>query len=797
MKNQTMLAAPGNNKQLGKNQFGRFPYTARTIWDAFECHSTEQPTSVERIEEEIILPDGLTASVDNLIVIAAMMGSLLSTEGKITIGIYSGVSVNYLDIDTKELCEVDDIHTHIAQLREIAGLTQPNVPPHADIEVTDGQNSPPLESLVWIVAKRDRCILSVRKDCIDQAAREHLRKIILFVGARILNPTALPMPETLPKHLKCEFSERNSLIKNIFLHVQVRPLALAIVDDNNGKNLSYAGLWEHSSVLMQQIREQVSPQCLHPRLALFLERGWQHLVSIVAVQRMGGTCVLIDPANPDDLIYHFLQECCPDAVLTIGGMTDRVRDLTSRPILEIGREDIQVPQVDWEYGHWMETTNAECFIAGTSGTTGQPKAACLSYCGMAATLEAITKYAGLGESSRGTWLTSPGYGMVEVDPLPVLHAGGTVYIPPPETLQDIRLLALWLIKNNVTHTLVMTSIAEAFFRGEWQTNLHTMLIAGERCKQWPPANLSYQVLNVYGSAEAAVVSIENLSSVQRHTLLPSVGKAVAGANMYVVDSTGQELPANCVGELVITGETLSIGYLNIEDTRKSFHPNVLDKTSPLQYITGDRARMSLEGTVEILGRSDSLVKIRGHRVDLIEIEISALEVAGVAKAAATCFTNDTGTSLVLFIEPVSDIVSRMDVVNAVRRHLGKRLKPAAQPNQIIVDVLPIGRNGKVDYRALKISPVETDMAHSIFSPSTEIESTLYSCWLSWTGCDNATLESNFFSTGGDSLRAMIMVGDLADKYGIHIEMNSFLENPVLRNLIRLGSTSHDSNLPTC
>ncbi|MDE9567149.1 AMP-binding protein, partial [Xenorhabdus bovienii] len=101
----------------------------------------------------------------------------------------------------------------------------------------------------------------------------------------------------------------------------------------------------------------------------------------------------------------------------------------------------------------------------------------------------------------------------------------------------------------------------------WQTNLRTMLMAGERCKQWPPPNLSYQVLNVYGSAEAAVVSIENLSSVQHHTLLPSVGQAVAGANMYVVDSAGQELPANCVGELVITGETLSIGYLDIEDTR--------------------------------------------------------------------------------------------------------------------------------------------------------------------------------------------------------------------------------------
>ncbi|WP_416777236.1 amino acid adenylation domain-containing protein [Xenorhabdus budapestensis] len=798
MKNDMMLTVPElNNNQLDNKKFEKFPHTARTIWDAFECCSIDQPTLVERVEEEIILPDGLVASVDSLIVIAAMLGSLLSTEGKITIGIYYDISVNYLEIDTNDLCGVDDVRTYITELRKITELTQPNVLPHAaDIEVADGQNVPPLESLVWLVAKRDKCVLSVRKDRIDQAAREHLLKVTLFACTRVFNTIAIPMPETLPTRPLYELSQRNSLIKNIFNHMQVRPLALAIVDDNNGKTLTYAELWNSSSMIIQQVRKQISPQCLQPRIALFLERGWQHLASIIAAQRMGGTCVLIDPANPNDLIYNFLQECLPDSVLTTGSMVERVRNLTSCPILEIGKEDIQLTQVDWECGNWIETTNEECFISGTSGTTGRPKAVCLSYRGMAATLDAVIKCAELGENSRGTWLTSPGYGMVEVDPLPVLYAGGTVCIPSPEILQDIRLLALWFVKNNVTHTLVMTSIAEAFWASEWQTGLHTMLIAGERCKQWPPTNLSYQVLNVYGSAEAAVVSIGNLSSPRCHTLLPSVGHAVAGANMYVVDNKGQELPANCVGELVITGETLSVGYINIEDTRKSFHPNRFDDTSPLQYLTGDRARMSLDGTVEIFGRLDSIVKIRGHRVDLTEIEISALEVVGVAKAAAICFTNDTGTTLVLFIEPVSDTTGSMDVVDTVRKHLSKRLKPAAQPNQIVVDVLPMGRNGKVDYRALKISPADPDMTNTVFSPSTEIENILRSCWLNWTGCDEAILESNFFSTGGDSLRAMRMLGEIACKHGIHIEMSSFLEEPVLSNLIRLGNDSRDSKLPT-
>ncbi|OTA14361.1 putative non-ribosomal peptide synthase [Xenorhabdus vietnamensis] len=795
MKNNMILVVSElDEKQLARQKFGLFPSTVRTMWDAFECCSTDPPTMVERVEEEIILPDGLVASVDNLIAIAAMLGSLLSTEGRVIIGIYHYDSVSYIDVDSSELCDTDDVYTYIAELRKTTELVQPNV--CADIEVTDGQTSPPLGSLVWLVAKGDRCVLSVRKDRIDQAAREHLRKITLFACARVLNPIAIPMPDTLPTHPVHESNKRNSLIENVLFHVKMRPLALAIVDDNDSKTLTYSELWNASNMLIQQVCDQIFPQCLQPRLALFLERSWQHLASIIATQRMGGTCVLIDPANPDDLIRNFLQECSPDSILTTSSMLDRVRNLTSCPILEIGKEDIQLLQVDWKYENWVESTNEAGFIAGTSGTTGRPKAVCLSYRGMAATLDTITNYAELGESSRGSWLTSPGYGMVEVDPLPVLYAGGTVCIPSSEVLQDVRLLALWFVKNNITHTLAMTSLAEAFWAGGWQTELRTMLIAGERCKRWPPPNLSYQVLNVYGSAEAAVVSIENLSSPQHYKMLPSVGQVVAGANMYVVDSVGQELPANCIGELVITGDTLSVGYINIEDTKKSFHPNMFDNTSSLQYLTGDRARMSLDGTVEIFGRLDSIVKIRGHRVDLTEVEISALEVDDVAKAATICFTNDMGTTLVLFIEQIPEAKGKVDVVDTIRKHLSKRVKPAAQPNQIVVDVLPVGRNGKVDYRALKVPPIELDMTHTIFSPSTEIENVLRFCWLNWTGCDEATLESNFFNSGGDSLRAMRMVGELACKHGIHIEMSPFLENPLLSNLVRLGNSSRDTNLPT-
>ncbi|MDF9763866.1 amino acid adenylation domain-containing protein [Bacillus velezensis] len=780
-----------NTQQLESGLMKEIPSINRSIWDAFERYASGQSTMAERLEEEIFLPDGLTASIDDLIVVASILGSLVSPEGRVTVGIHANGSATCLEVDATKLLDADEARTYIFDLRQTAELPRHNVSVPMDIEVTDGQSYPIAESLVWLLVQDGRCVLSVREDRIEKAMFMHLCKITAFACARALDPKAIPALDALPTHTTHEQRQRKSLVERIFIHKQTKPMDLAIVDNTSGQTLTYAELWDASEAIVQQVSEQVTTNQSHFRLALFMERGWRYLVSIIAVQRMGGTCVLIDSTHPDDRIRALLDESKPDAVITAGTLTDRARCLGAYPVLDLDNGLILNPLVKWGGGEWVETKNEVCFIAGTSGTTGRPKAACLSYRGMASTIDAIIDAAKLGGNTRGSWLSSPGYGMIEVDPLPVLCSGGTVCIPSSDVLQDVRMLTNWFIKNNVTHTLVMTSIAETLWADGWQTGLDTMLIAGERCKQWPPADLNYRVFNVYGSAEAAVVSVEDLSG-PRRTLLPTVGRAVPGANMYVVDSAGQELPACCVGELIITGETLSTGYIDCNETKRSFRPNTFDETSPLQYISGDRARIGLDGTVEIFGRSDALVKIRGHRVDLAEVEITALKVPGVTKAAAVCFTDDAGEILVLFLEQSSNA---KNVKGAVRKYLREQLPPAAQPSQINTIVLPLGRNGKVDYTALRDYQFERDTTHTVFFPTTKTEIALHDCWLKWTRCDEATLESNFFHSGGDSLRAMRMMGELSCKYGIHIEMSPFLENPVLSNLICLANASLNVDLP--
>lgn len=766
-----------------------------TILDAFKSYNTNDFKETEKLEAKITVSEGSINNLDHTMLAATILGSLLSSEGRINICVNIDKVLTYFEVDTAKLKKDKNIHEFVKKMHDTNKLSECNPEVPIDIEISDIKNKFSKESLIRILLKTDHCILSVKKNCMDSNMFNHLSKIVNFSFEKaIKNKKVTPAVDILPIRTKHVIRARKTMIEQIYEHKKETPLSIAIIDDGCEKKLTYEQLWNESTIIIKQIREHIKIEGLYPKIAIFIERSWKYLVSLIAVQRMGGTCVLIDLTNPDERLRNLLNESNPDAIISDGSVMDRAQSLTNYQVLDFDKKVITSSQLEIGNDDWIRTDNDVCFIAGTSGTTGRPKASCLSYSGMAATIDNIINTAELVRNSKGSWLSSPGYGMIEVDPIPVLCGGGTVCIPSTNVLKDIQRLSQWFIKSNITHTLVMTSIAEALWANGFYSGLQTMLIAGERCKKWPKTD--YRVFNVYGSAEAAVVSIEDLSiSKTRATLLPSVGRAVPGVNMYVVDNDGRELPACCIGELIITGETLSIGYIDNEATQKSFRPNEYDAISKFQYISGDRARMSLDGNVEIFGRSNALVKIRGHRVDLAEIEITALEISGVAKAAALCFNDNAGEVLELFIETTSKDVN---IKEEVRKHLNKKLHPAAQPSRIKAIKLPLGTNGKVDYSvlaSLNHSSVDQDKVQKVFYPATKIENALYEYWLTWTRCEEVTLESNFFEEGGDSLRAMRMLGDLTYKHGINIEMSTFLEKPIFLNLLHLANNSQAKNMP--
>ncbi|CCO50235.1 Amino acid adenylation [Vibrio nigripulchritudo SOn1] len=773
-----------------KTQVGSNKKTS-SFWEAFESSVKDQLSEREMFPIDMPLDDSVMANEGFLLAIAAELGRLVSRDGNVTIGLNTTGSRKTLRVD-EVLREgfLTSLELATVLYRKIESTTE-DLTSEADIELVFDHFTYCSDNAVWLVQDGGSLHVSVLKGRINGKNADRIVKLASLSIRRLLDPAAKVPNELLPLHFPIETDTPITFLKLVYEHVQSNPSAVAISDDSSSKVLTYKELWDLSSGVIQSVLSGVLTQYGHPRIALFMERSWQYLVSLIAIQRLGGTCVLLEPSNPDLRIIGLLEDSQPDAVIVAGNTISRTALCKEFVVLNLDNAKLTN---DCCKVTWSSSTNKDCFIAGTSGSTGKPKSVCLSYQGMMTTIGAIIDEADLGEKTCGTWLSSPGYGMVEVDPLPVLAAGGTVHIPQAGVLSDLGKLTSWFAQKQIRHTLLMTSIAEALWESQYIVHLHTMLIAGERCKRWPPVDTSYRVLNVYGSAEAAVVAIGQLTTNQV-TSLPSVGRTVRGANAYVVDSFGNELPAGCVGDLIVTGQTLSEGYLNDLQTKKVFTPNKMDSSSKYQYYTGDRARILPCGTIEIFGRNDRTVKVRGHRVDLTEIEATALNVPGVLKAAAICDSNDLSSSLFLFLE----VSEHEQCVDAVRSHLREMLPPAAQPNHIFLHTLPLNANDKVDYNELSHLALESfyasQVGNSTYKPKNELESYILTCWRKWTSTEYVDPDSSFFNVGGDSLKAMRMLGELSCDKDYHIEMKLFLEKPTLSNLIKLVNEVDRASLP--
>lgn len=251
-----MFAINKLSKQRRANEvMEEIPNINRTILDAFRRHASSQLIMTERFEEEIFLHDGRIVSIDDLIVAAAILGSLLSTEGRVIIGIHNNGSATYLEIDTTKLRDASDARTFINDLRQTAELSRNNVMVLADIEVTDGNINQSEDSTICLLLQDGRCMLSVRRDSIEQDMFAHLCKVTTFACERTFNHKAVAMVDALPTHPKYELYQRKSMVERIFNHKQKKPSDLAIVDTTSGQTLTYADLWNASESLVQQVSE--------------------------------------------------------------------------------------------------------------------------------------------------------------------------------------------------------------------------------------------------------------------------------------------------------------------------------------------------------------------------------------------------------------------------------------------------------------------------------------------------------------------------------------------------------------
>jgi hypothetical protein len=291
-------------------------------------------------------------------------------------------------------------------------------------------------------------------------------------------------------------------------------------------------------------------------------------------------------------------------------------------------------------------------------------------------------------------------------------------------------------------------------------------------------------VNMYGITETTVHSTyrrlrrEDLSSL---SVRSPIGHPLPGVGIMILDRNMQLLPVGIPGEIYVAGTGLSRGYLRRAGlTAERFIPNPFSTgTGERMYRSGDLGRYLSDGSIDFLGRCDTQVKLRGHRIELGEVEAAIREHTGVTECAADVRELQTGDQrLVVWYVPKSAAVSE----SALRIHL-RQLIPAYMIPSAFVELssLPRSPNGKIDRKALLLPSVRPRNS-MVAMPLPGPEEKIAVCWQSVLKTETVGRHENFFEAGGHSLLLPVLLGKLQEALSVELDLVDLFEYPTVASL---------------
>jgi len=344
-------------------------------------------------------------------------------------------------------------------------------------------------------------------------------------------------------------------------------------------------------------------------------------------------------------------------------------------------------------------------------------------------------------------------------------------------------------RHGVTHLQCTPSMAAMLLLDERAREsfgqLQTLMLGGEAL----PATLARQlrkfvkgdILNMYGPTETTVWS--STCQVPPEPTRVPIGRPIANTKFYVLDHNLSPVPVGIVGELMIGGAGVARGYLGRPElTSQRFVPKPFNRQDNERlYRTGDLARYLPDGNLELVGRMDQQVKIRGHRIELEEIE-AVLNAHPMVRESVVMAreVNLSDKQLVAYVIPRGATPTR----DQLRKHAQERMPSYQVPAKyVFMTSFPQTPNKKIDRKALPIPKAEVSEDASDFEPPvTGVEETVAGLWSELLGVQRIGRRDNFFESGGHSLLAMQFVGRVRERFGVALPLKNLFERPTVASL---------------
>ena len=493
------------------------------------------------------------------------------------------------------------------------------------------------------------------------------------------------------------------------------PDAVAVI--SGGEALTYGELDRRANRLARRLRALgVGPES---RVAVCLERSPALMVGLIGVLKAGGAYLPIDPETPRGRI---------DAMLASAGVGIAVSE--ERLWAGVGSAVVVVgPDAGDEDGPLPLTARADnlaCVIY-TSGSTGVPKGVLLTHRNLVNLVASFLDSYRPEPADRILPLTAIGFASFVGEVFPLLCAGGTLVLPGREELLDVSALTALIERHGISMVSTVPSMmANLNARHDRLPRLRLILVGGEALAAGDVDKIlgSVRIVNGYGLTETSVCSTcrtvvpEDLAP----GTVPPVGRPLMNHRVYLLDRYLQPLPAGCPGEIFVAGDGLARGYLGDSGaTAGRFLPDPWS-TGGRMYRTGDLGLLRADGELVCLGRIDQQVKLRGHRIELAEIE-SVLALHPRVRESVVILRTDGGEpQLVAYLVPEGEAPTAGELLAWLRERLPEPMVPGAL---VTLPALPLTPNGKVDRGQLPAPDrARPALASAYSAPQSELERTI-------------------------------------------------------------------------
>lgn len=562
-----------------------------------------------------------------------------------------------------------------------------------------------------------------------------------------------------------EYEASATLVTMFEKTVRQYPCSVAVIGQE--QSLTYERLNDTVNRLAWYLREEkgIRPGDL---VGVMTGRTTWLPVSILAVLKAGGAYVPVDPSYPAQRKKYMAEDTGMKYVLTDDLALEEEAGLFELVYVPAVLERKDLPRKNPEP---VSKPNDLAYIIYTSGSTGEPNGVMIEHHAVLNTFVAQKHFFGLSLKDKVLQFSSLSFDASVWEFIMAMMSGAALVMIPRNIIDDPQSFTGYINEKGVT-IMTLPPVYLSLLDKEKLQHIRVLITAGEEARLQEAVEYSRKGIywNAYGPSECSVcVSMHQVTPGDIQRARVPVGTAITNTRLFIMNREMELVPRGITGEICVAGNGLARGYWGRPElsARKFLCIN-----GERVYRTGDLGRWLPDGSLEFLGRMDDQVKIRGHRIETGEILNTLKQHPAVQEAFVMAASGEEKFLIAYYT--VSETVNREAIADHLRNHLPEFMIPA---HLVQIDKFPLTPNGKID-RKLLPDPLSSTQEKRIDEPRTAEEKLLADIWKKVLGTEEIGANSNFYHSGGDSIKAMQIAARLY-RAGYRNQAKDILQYPVL------------------